>query len=222
MKIQFFAAPSTGIAIAAALTSLFCLSLAGQETPSKERAAKGLPPRATPADYQAHAQAGTVTLAADFAEHGVPTTDAVFSTEDYVIVELAFFGPPAAHLNVSYKDFSLRLDGKKALLPAQPYESAFSSLKDPEWTPPVTESKSKTGIGGGGQSDSAPAPVHMPIGMKLAMEQKVQKASLPEGDRPLPEAGLLFFSHRSKVNGGHTVELIYDGAAGKAKLTLQQ
>jgi hypothetical protein len=222
--MQFSCNPRSGVSAAAVLIALLCQGVSGQQAPGKDargHEAKELPPRATPADYQAHAQVGTVTIAADFAGHGVPTPDSVFSTEDYLVVEVGVFGPPAARLNVSYKDFSLRLNGKKSPLAAQPYEVVFHSLKDPEWVPPVpAESKSKTGINTGGGGDSAPAPVHMPIGLELAMEQKVKKASIPEGDRALPEAGLLFFQHGGKLSGLRSIELIYNGAAGKASLTL--
>jgi hypothetical protein len=224
MRMQFFLKSRTGVLIATVLTAVLCQSVAGQEAQNKEvpsRDAKGLPPRATPADYQTHGQAGTVMVAADFAGHGVPTPESVFSTEEYIVVEVGLFGPAAARLNLSYKDFSLRINGKKASLPAQPYEAVFRSLKDPEWAPPVPQEKSKSGIGGGGQGDSPPAPVHMPIGLELAMEQKVKRASIPEGDRLLPEAGLIFFQHGGKISGIHSIELIYNGAAGKATLTLQ-
>jgi hypothetical protein len=53
------------------------------------------------------------------------------------------------------------------------------------------------------------------------MAQRVQKASLPEGDRALPQAGLIFFQYRGKAQGIHSIELIYAGPAGKATLTLQ-
>ena len=84
--------------------------------------------------------------------------------------------------------------------------------------------KSKTSIGGGGQggkSDSPPAPVHMPIELERAMEQHVQKAALAEGDRALPQAGLIYFEYRGKTQNIHSLELIYTGPAGKATLTLQ-
>src|SRR5580658_2799706 len=57
---------------------------------------EGIPPRATPGDYQAHAQAGTVTIGAEFKGHSVPTPDAVYSNEDFVAVEVGLFGPPEA------------------------------------------------------------------------------------------------------------------------------
>jgi hypothetical protein len=182
----------------------------------------GLPPRATPGDYQSHTQAGSVTLAAEFTGHSVPTPEAILSTEDYVIVEVGLFGPPDARLALTFGDFSLRVNGKKMATPAQPYGLVFESLKDPEWEPPASASKSKTGIatGGQGQGDPPPVPPKMPIELKRAMQQRVQKASLPEGERGLPEAGLLYFPYRGKADGIHTIELIYAGAAGKATLAL--
>ena len=56
---------------------------------------------------------------------------------------------------------------------------------------------------------------------RRAMEQKVQKATLPEGDRALPVAGLIFFQYGGKTKGIKSLELIYSGPAGKATLTLQ-
>jgi hypothetical protein len=207
-----------GALLPAALT----IALLGVAAAQEGNPAKPLPPRATPGDYRAHAPAGKVTIAADFAGHGVPTADAVYSTEDYIVVEAGIFGPPDARVNFSYKDFSLRVNGKKGLLPAQPYESAFHSLKDPEWIPPDPGTKSKNSIGtGGGQADPAAAPVKMPIGMQLAMERRVKMASLAEGERPLPEAGLLFFSYGGKIDGMHSIELIYNGAAGKVTIPLE-
>jgi hypothetical protein len=53
------------------------------------------------------------------------------------------------------------------------------------------------------------------------MAQHVQKASLPEGDRILPQAGLIFFQYRGKTQSIRSIELIYSGPAGKATLALQ-
>jgi hypothetical protein len=189
-----------------------------------------MPPRATPADYQVSAKVGDLTLAADFAGHSVPTPDAVYSTEEYVVVEVAFFGPPQAHTKLSYEDFSLRINGKKTPVPSQPYAMVFKSLKDPEWVPPeAAEKKSRTSLdsGGSGGGNDKPNPgdpppvVHVPIEVERAMELKVQKAALPGGDRALPGAGLLFFQHVGKDKSIRSVELIYDGPAGKAVLALQ-
>jgi hypothetical protein len=205
--MQFHPKSGTGIVIFAVLTAVL---------------AKGLPPRAEPGDYQTHIQAGSVTLAAEFTGHSIPTPEVVLTTENYVAVEVGLFGPPEAHLNLSPGDFSLRINGKKTPSPAQPYAVVFKSLKDPNYVAPGggSAAKSKTSLGGGGDQNASPLPpiVHIPIDVERTMEQRVQKAALPEGDRPLPQAGLIFFEHHGKVT---SVELTYTGPAGTAILTLQ-
>ena len=211
-----------------------CLCAQEQQPPAKEsptreaptNEVKGLPPRLAPTDYQALAHVGAVIIAADFVEHGIPTPQGAFSTEDYVVVETGLYGPPEARLKISTNDFSLRINGKKVPLPSQPFGLVLSSAKDPSWEPPeAPSSKSKTGIstGGGGDqggSNTPPPPVHMPMPLQHAMNLKIQKAALPEGDRALPQAGLLFFSYHGQGKGIYSVELIYNGSAGKATLSL--
>jgi hypothetical protein len=167
-----------------------------------------------------------VTVAAEFKGHSVPTLEGPLSTEDYVVVETGLFGPAGARIKLSIDDFTLRLNGKKTPLPSQPFGLVFKSLKDPEWAPPSAEkSKSKGGLSsGGGQDDEfgkPPAPVKIPIELQRAMAQRVQKAALPLGDRSLPQAGILFFLCRDRIQSIHSVELIYAGPGGKATLTLQ-
>lgn len=188
--------------------------------------AQGMPPRATPGEYPSQAKAGSVTIAAEFAGHSVPKPEGPLSTEDYVVVEAGFFGEPDAKLTLSVSDFSLRINGKKVPQPGAPFGMVTSSLKDPEWVPPDTgaeKPKSKGGLstGGGGGGDSTPPVVHVPIELRRAMAQYVQKSSMPEGDRALPQAGLLFFRYNSQVKSIHTIELIYSGPAGNATLKLQ-
>jgi len=209
-----------------------CLCVQGQQpaTPATKEAptteGHGMPPRGGPTDYQARAKAGTVTFGAEFMRHAVPTPQSEFSTEEYVVVETGLFGAPGQHLNVNINDFSLRINGKKPL-PSRPFGMVLSSLKDPNWEPPEpVGEKSKSGgisTGGNGQDSGAPPPPppHMPLPLQRIMEQKVQKAALPEGDRTLPVAGLLFFQYRGKSERIDSVELTYTGPAGKATLTLQ-
>ena len=205
-----------------------CLCAAGQTPPAGKEApveSKGMPPRTAPTEYQAHAQAGTVTIAAEFTGHGVGTPQGALTTEDYVVVETGFFGPEGARAKLAIDDFSLRVNGKKVALRGQPYGMVLSSLKDPEWEPPAEVKKSKTSMGGGGgeggQSNDPPPVPKMTFAERRAMEQKVQKATLPEGDRALPVAGLIFFQYRGKTQGIKSLELVYDGPAGKATLKLQ-
>ena len=145
----------------------------------------------SPSEYQAHGEAGTVTIAAEFTGHAIGTAQGTLTTEDYVAVEMGFFGAAGARTKLAADDFTLRINGKKVALPTQPYGMVLPSLKDPEWEPPAdTKSKGKTsmggGGGGGGKDDPPPTPPKMPFPERRAMEQRVQKAALPEGDRTLP------------------------------------
>jgi len=212
-----------GISLLAAL----CLAAPAQDAASKETPGRdivGMPPRAAATEYQAHAKAGAFTIGAEFMAHSVPTPEATYTTEDYVVIETGFFGPPDAKLQISWSDFSLRINNKKEPVPSEPNQKVLHSLKDPEWVPPDTGGKkSATSINAGGQGNSnePPAPVHMPFELQRPMEQRVHKASMPEGERALPQAGLLFFPYRGKRENIRSLELIYNGPAGKVTLPLQ-
>ena len=221
-----------GVPIAA-----LCLCVQGQNPPSQPLPSKdvpveikGMPPRPTPTDYPDQAEAGKVTIAAEFQGHAVPTLQGNLTTEDYVTVETAFFGPAGARVKLSFEDFALRINGKKTV-PGQPYGVVLGNVKDPEWVPPEPEKTTKhANLTVGDEKEEAPKgeakepafPPRIPIEVQRAMNQRVQKAALPEGDRALPVAGLVFFSYSGKVEKIHTLELIYTGAAGKAILTLDR
>jgi hypothetical protein len=195
----------------------------GQTTEPKEppgSQVKGVPPRAAATDYQAQAKAGDVTIAADFLGHAIPRMEGPLTTEDYVVVEAGLFGPAGKQITLSIDEFSLRINGKKAL-PSAPYELVAKSVKDPQWSPPAPPTKSKSGLGSGGQDEPPPVPARMPFEMRRAMAQHLQRTSMPQGDHPLPQAGLLYFQYRGKRENIRSVELICESAAGKATLTLQ-
>jgi hypothetical protein len=216
----------TGVRINVVLTAALCLFAQEPATQNKDAKPKetlGLPPRVAPTDYQAQAKAGEVTIAADFVRHSVPTEQKTLSTEEFIVVETALFGPPETRAHISIDDFSLLINGKKSLR-SQPFGLVLSSLKDPEWVPPdapPAKSKSSFGSGGQGESSGPPPPVKVPIELQRAMAQQTQKASLPLGDRVLPQAGLLFFQYRGKAENINSLELIYSGSVGKASLTLE-
>ncbi len=195
--------------------------------PQKPEASKGIPPRTGPGDYQAHAQVGKITIAAEYDQHAVPDPTVSLTTEDYVVVEVAFYAPPGTNLALNYQDFSLRVNGKKNPLPAKPYEMVFKSLRSPDYEPPsekmLDTSKGKTSVTDGSSSTAnigdpkLPPIIHIPIEVSREWERKVHMASLPEGERPLPQGGLIFFEHSGKTN---SAELVYNGPAGKVKIPL--
>jgi len=155
--------------------------------------------------------------------HAVPTPQGEFSTEDYVVVETGFFGAPGEKARLNIQDFSIRINGKKAV-PSEPFGLVLSNLKDPSWQPPEPPKAKSSGLqtsgDGSNPGDPPPPPPKMPLPLVHIMQVRVEKASLPEGDRTLPEAGLLFFPCRTQGDKIKSVELIYSGPAGKATLTL--
>jgi len=212
--------------IVSVLTAAHCLHAQAPAAAPPVKEAHDLPARATPVDYQAQAIVGPITIAAEFTGHGMPCPEGVLISEEFVAVEVAFFGKPDARFTINAADFSLRINGKKNPLPSQPYGLAGKEVKDPEWTPPeAAEKKSKSSIGGsgGGQDAGAPPPSapKVPIELRRNWQQRIQRAAIAEGDRALPQAGLLFFQHRGKTENIRSLELIYTGAAGEATISLR-
>ena len=206
------------------VTAAYCLHAQAPAVAPPVKEAHDLPPRATPVDYQAQGKIGPITIGAEFTGHGIPSPQGVLISEEFVAVEIAFFGPPDARFTISASDFSLRLNGKKTSLPSQPYGLAGKEVKDPEWNPPeAAEKKSKGSMGGSGQEAGAPPPSapKVPIELRRNWQQRIQRAAIAEGDRPLPQAGLLYFQHRGKTENIRSVELIYTGAAGETILSLR-
>lgn len=213
----------------ASVALLAAFSVVSAQTPDQQQ---GLPARATPGDYQVQAKAGNITIAAEFTGHGIPTVgQEPLTSEDYIAVEVGLFGPADSKLTLSATDFSLRINGKKQPMPSQPWALVAKGVKDPSWVSPEAasaEPKSKGGVssstgGGSGRSpgDPPPLPPKVPIETLRAWQQAVRRSALALGERPLPQAGLVFFQHRGKTENLRSVELVYEGPAGTATLTLQ-
>jgi len=208
------------------LGAALCLGAQGQNAPAPASERKGLPPRAAPTDYEAHATAGNVTIGAEFLGHSIPRAEGEpLITDDYVVIETGLYGPPGTHTNITVDNFKLRInEKKKPPIDSAPYGMIFSSLKEPEWQAEqdLEAKKAKDDMAGVNKNPGAtPAPKRMPLELQRAIQDEVRKAALPEGDRPLPEAGLIFFRHGGKVENIHSMELIYTGPTGTATLPLQ-
>jgi len=139
-----------------------------------------------------------------------------------VVIEAGIYGPAGTRLALSPGNFALRINDKKPLT-GQPYGLVVRTLKDPSMQPPASENKSKSSFGTGAQADtsSTPPPVHVPEKMRFEWDQRLQKASMPEGNRALPKAGLLYFAYHGKTDKIDSLELTYTGPAGTVKLDLQ-
>jgi hypothetical protein len=213
-----------------ALGAAVCLCAQGQTTPTKDPQAevKGMTPRVSAADYQAHGEAGAVTIGAEFQGHAVNTPQGSLESEDYVAIEMGFFGAPGARTTISSADFSLRINDKKPV-PSQPFGLVAGSVKDPAWEPPVpVASKPKSLVTDDDAEqqqkrdpNAKKEEVKVPVPVQRGWAQRVQKVALPEGDRPLPQAGMIFFQYRSRIQSIYSLELIYAGPAGKVTLELR-
>lgn len=182
---------------------------------------QGIPPRAAPTDYQFHAPAGKLTVAAEFTGHSVGTPEGTLTTDDFVVVETGIYGPPGGRATLSPRDFSIRVNGKKPI-PGESYGLVVKTLRDLELEPTASEQKSKTSVGTGGQGSSEPPPPYrVPDSLRHEWRVRLEKASLPEGDRALPQAGLIYFPYHGKTEKIQSLELIYSSAAGKCTLNLQ-
>ena len=213
--------PKLAILLFPAAVSLFAQPAA---TENPATMSQGMPARTTAADYQASGQAGAITIAGEFLGHNIPTLKGTLTSEDYVAVEVAFFGAAEGRIELAPGDFQLRVSDKKTPLPRQPYGFVFRSLKDPELEPTAAEKKSKgSGIstgGGGEKSSEPPTPVKVPIEVVRDQQQRIQKSALPGGDRPVPVAGLIYFSYRGKTQNLTKIDLIYNGKAGSVIIPL--
>lgn len=206
--------------------SLHAQTPATGAAPAQTVEVKGIAARGSAAEYQTAVKMGNYTLGVDFDAHGVPTSDGVFSTEEYIVFEVALYGPPGSHMALKFEDFSLRINGKKQAAASVPFTFVFKSLKSPEWeaTLAYVPKQSANGIntgGGGAAADSTPPPApKMPLDVERRMQLRVQKAAPPEGDRPLPVTGIIFFPYSGKVKNIKTMELLYSGEAGKATIPM--
>ena len=126
-----------------ALAAAICGCVPGQSTQSKDPQieTKGMAPRTSATEYEAQAEAGALTIGAEFAGHGIPSPQGPLALDNYVAIEVGLFGAPGARTTVSATDFSLRINGKKAE-PSQAYGRVLEFVKDPEWAPPVQSRKS--------------------------------------------------------------------------------
>ena len=205
-------------------------------------AAQGTSPKASAAEYPVHAELGKLTLGAEYLVHSIPTPKGVLVSGDYLVIEVALFGPSLTAIEFRADHFRLRINGEKYPLMTQSPGIVAASMKYPDWEqrPTVTAS---AGNGNGnviygpqqtprfpGDPNGrqipiprAPEPENRSGQEKESpqpLEEQIQKLALPEGKFPPPLAGLVFFPFRGKMKSIKTLELIYEGPTGKAFLKL--
>ncbi len=207
----------------------------------------GTEPRPDAASYPAQAKLETLSIGAEFLVRSFHAAGEMFFLPDYLVVEVALFPARGREMAVSAGNFSLRLNNKRtALLPQTPGMVA-ASLKYPDWTRRPTLIAG-AGAGNAGVIVGRPEPVERfpgdtrpartrlprppsapeaenPSGMEPAgrtrPEEAVAETALPEGDISGPVSGYLYFPHQGKPKSIRSVELLYEGPAGPARLRLR-
>ncbi len=192
-----------------------------------------IPARPAPADYQAQANAGPLSLAADFHSRTVPAPSA-FILKSHIVVEIAIF---TRDYQFNTGHFTLKLNGKIPVL-AQTAGMVGGSLKYANWE----GNKGITASAGLGDANvilgrqSAPRfpgdrrnePAHPPGTPAKNTEQPefapwdwVEKLAWADGPGKGPAAGLLYFPYQGNLAKLKTIELLYNGPEGPATLALR-
>jgi hypothetical protein len=185
----------------------------------------------TGADLPAHAALDRgMTLTADYLVRSIPAQDGTLSASDYLVIDAALIGPKNL-LSVSIAQFKIRINGKMTIQTEAP-GMVISSMTHPAYStrpgiqggvgPVVIDSRQNGPSFPGAPVPRLPTP---PTGSPqseqrsvVSVDERVQRAAMPEGELVPPVRGLLFFPYRGKTKSIKSVELLYEGSAGKASL----
>lgn len=203
---------------------------------------RGTTVKNAPTAYEFQAVAGDHTIAADYLVRTFGGEKAYF-TDEYLVVEVAFFGPKDATPKLDARHFQLRLNGnKKDALSAAPPGMVGAAIKWADWEQRRTL-EAYGSVGNGGvvvgrppeqerfPGDPRPGQRHpgprTTSGKAVEQEapQKPEEAAvyyaLPEGEIRLPWSGLLYFPWKGKPSKLKSVEMLYTGPIGEAVLKLK-
>ncbi|MGD0871451.1 MAG: hypothetical protein ABSB88_18005 [Bryobacteraceae bacterium] len=202
---------------------------------------QGTEPKPKPEDYEVHASTRAAAIGAEYMVHSFSRGDKAFLAKDYLVVEVAVFPPKGGTIEVHNADFTLRINGKKAVMP-EAVSMVAASLQHPEWEQPrpngeIDASAGNAGVViGGPPRNPNPFPGSNPPGSQLpprveapkdnpsGVEKEQVKAevvavetALVEGPHHAAFSGFLYFVYRAKPSSVKTLELLYQDAVLKLK-----
>ena len=203
---------------------------------------QGTEPKPKAEDYEVRATTRTAAIGAEYMVHSFSRGDKAFLAKDYLVVEVALFPPKGETIEVRNSDFSLRINGRKAVLPPEAVSMVAASLQHPEWEQPRPNGEVDAGAGnagvviGGPPRNSNPFPGSNPPGSQPAprvpaprdnpsgVEKEPVKAevvavetALVEGPHHAAFSGFLYFAYRGKPSSVKTLELVYQDAVLRLK-----
>lgn len=206
--------------------------------------AQAADPKPKASDYPASGRAGEVEFGAENWGHGFVTLQGAYALDQYIAVEVAVYPARNKSVVISSGNFQLRLNRKSRLL-AQAPGLVAASLKYPDLDhQPRIEGEAGMGDAGvilgrprqtsrfpgdpRAQTNPLPPPPSpgdrpgMPQKQeKLTIDQILDRAALPSVEIGRPASGYLFFPYRGKMKSLKSIELLYEGPAGSASLTLR-
>jgi hypothetical protein len=199
----------------------------------------GTEPKTKAAEYPLHADAGKVSLGAEYTIHSFSGGHQTFVARDYLVVEVALFFARGERLMVNDGQFSLRINHKKDVLAPQAPEFVAASLKYPDWGnhPSVQAGVGPIILGAPPQVGRFPgdpagnpgptqprAPTDDPSGMGKEPQERAEdlvvRVALPEGEARVPVSGYLYFAYQGKTSRIRSLDLEYSGPGGSVTLPL--
>jgi hypothetical protein len=200
----------------------------------------GTEPRAEAAAYEAHATLAQGELGAEYLSRTVGAGNVSAYIGKYVAVEVALFPAKGTAYAVASGHFRLRINRAGRELSAQPAGIVASTIENPQYE---RQGGLETG-GGYGPADvvfgkprrterfpgdpDARRPGDNRNSSKQTGEPSseadakvIREAALYEGTISSATSGVLYFAFGGKLKDVRSIELLYDGPAGKAVLKLK-
>lgn len=189
-------------------------------------AAQGIEPKANASDYPVHTRVGDLSIGAEYMVHSVSGPEVSFTTEDYLVVEVALY-PPRTGTMVRGREWTLRINGKGDELLTQTPGMVAHSMKYAD-----LNRRRRLVVGAGPVILGQPAPAERfpgdPRGRRgqapgqvqtdeppVDLTEVIQRVALLEGDINRPISGYLFFPWRGKLSKIRKVELIWRPETGE-------
>jgi len=184
-------------------------------------------------DYPAHASWPKFEIGAEYMIHSIPTEKGDLYTRDYLVVEVSIY-PGKTPIEIASGAFTLRLNGRKDVLNAEPPGFVAAALKYPDWE------QHPTLVATGQLGDATvsvgqpPNPGRFPqdpnrdrrlpeprqdtdtvkVDQNIDIDEVVKFASLPDVTTNERVKGCLYFRYSGKIRSIHTVDLEYkDGSS---------
>ncbi len=195
-------------------------------------AQSGTATKAAPEEYPVHVQAKSAAVGADYMIHSFSGEGVTYLAPGYLVVEVALFPAKGTGIDVQAAAFSLLVDEKKKLEPAN-IGIVRASLQHPEWNRQSPQMEAGAGMGragvtlgppraqspipgGPGTTRPVPGSTDDPTGSgvsrvpRMTAGELVVETALPEGNHRAPVSGYLYFPYNGKAGKLKSVELVFE------------